>query len=225
MIPAHILESIENSTDLSGLAREFGVKLTRSADGFTGLCPFHSEKSPSFRVHTKGQRAGQFKCFGCGEAGSAINFVMKFESWPFLTAVKYLAERSGITLENQKATTAVQRAAVAEDRKMAEWWWGRRISDVRWCLDRAIEEHTQPDDEFCEITGSIIRQLEQMTPEERFLTFKSQVTREDRDEWAESIESTEILVTILCGSREDALRRINEAAGQATRHEQGQLTQ
>lgn len=187
MIPENVIESVREATNLAVLAREYGVKLTRSADGFTALCPFHNEKSPSFRIHAKGPRAGQFKCFGCGEAGSVLDFVMKIESWPFLSALKYLAERSGITVTSQTVTTA-QRAASAEDRLIAAWWWEQRTVQMRAVLERAIEEHTQPDDDFCECVGRCIRRVEEMNQETRFLLFKSQVSREDREQWAVDVE-------------------------------------
>ncbi|WP_062464455.1 DNA primase [Demequina soli] len=60
-----------------------------------GLCPFHDERSPSFHVRPT---AGRWHCFGCGEGGDVIEFVMRMDGLPFAEAVEYLAERAGVTL-------------------------------------------------------------------------------------------------------------------------------
>ncbi len=60
-----------------------------------GLCPFHDERSPSFHVRPA---AGRWHCFGCGEGGDVIEFVMRMDGLPFAEAVEYLAERAGVTL-------------------------------------------------------------------------------------------------------------------------------
>jgi len=60
-----------------------------------GLCPFHDERSPSFHVRPG---AGRWHCFGCGEGGDVIEFVMRMDGLPFAEAVEYLAERAGVTL-------------------------------------------------------------------------------------------------------------------------------
>ena len=72
------------------------VQLTKRGNDLVGLCPFHGEKSPSFHVHPD---RGFFKCFGCGEGGDVIKFVMKLENVAFPEAARMLAKRSGIELE------------------------------------------------------------------------------------------------------------------------------
>lgn len=71
------------------------VSLKRSGSNLTGLCPFHSEKSPSFTVF---RNDGSFYCFGCGVGGNAITFVRKIENLDFVEAVSMLARRAGITV-------------------------------------------------------------------------------------------------------------------------------
>ncbi len=71
------------------------VSLKRAGSNATGLCPFHSEKTPSFTVFRKD---GSFYCFGCGVGGNAITFVRKIENLEFTEAVSLLARRVGITL-------------------------------------------------------------------------------------------------------------------------------
>jgi len=76
------------------------VRLIRRGRSHVGLCPFHKEKSPSFHVH--GER-GFFHCFGCQESGSAIDFAMKSNGLEFIEAVKLLADRAGIQIEEVRA--------------------------------------------------------------------------------------------------------------------------
>ncbi|WP_430868937.1 DNA primase [Demequina aurantiaca] len=66
-----------------------------------GLCPFHDERSPSFHVRPG---AGRWHCFGCGEGGDVIEFVMRMDGLPFGEAVEYLAERSNVTLRYESGT-------------------------------------------------------------------------------------------------------------------------
>lgn len=78
------------------------VALKKAGGGrFKGLCPFHSEKTPSFNVSAD---KGFYKCFGCGKAGDVINFVMETEGLQFTEAVEAIAQRSGITLEYEEGS-------------------------------------------------------------------------------------------------------------------------
>jgi len=71
------------------------VALSRSGASFRGLCPFHREKTPSFFVHPGKQ---VFHCFGCGEGGSVLHFVMKARGLSFAEAVEDLAARYGVAV-------------------------------------------------------------------------------------------------------------------------------
>ncbi|MGL5380814.1 DNA primase [Clostridium sp.] len=94
-ISEEILEKIKEQNDIVDVISE-SVRLKRSGRNFSGLCPFHNEKSPSFSVSQDKQI---YKCFGCGEAGNVITFVMKNKNLPFVDAVKYLGERVNISLD------------------------------------------------------------------------------------------------------------------------------
>lgn len=94
-IPQELLEKIKEQNDIVDIVSE-KVRLKRSGKYYTGLCPFHNEKSSSFTVTQDKQI---YKCFGCGEAGNVITFVMKTKNLPFYEAVKYLAERAHIPLD------------------------------------------------------------------------------------------------------------------------------
>lgn len=72
------------------------VDLKRMGKYYKGLCPFHSEKTPSFTVTPD---KGLFHCFGCGASGNLITFVMKYNNLSFIDALKYLAERAGVSMD------------------------------------------------------------------------------------------------------------------------------
>jgi len=98
VIPPETIATIKERTDIVALIGE-SVKLSRSGRSFKGLCPFHKEKSGSFYVHPD---RGFYHCFGCGESGSAIDFVMKQNGLDFREAAVLLAERAGVTIEETR---------------------------------------------------------------------------------------------------------------------------
>lgn len=97
-ISEEILEKIKEENDIVDIISE-SVRLKKAGRSFSGLCPFHNEKSPSFSVSQEKQI---YKCFGCGESGNVITFVMKNKNMNFIDAVKYLADRANILLEDEK---------------------------------------------------------------------------------------------------------------------------
>src|ERR1700690_3318282 len=89
------VEQLKSSVDIVSVVGEY-VKLRRSgANRYMGLCPFHSEKTPSFTVHVVHQF---YKCFSCGAGGDVVKFVMEKEGLSFYEALKSLAERYGIPM-------------------------------------------------------------------------------------------------------------------------------
>lgn len=90
-----ILEEIRERADIVDVISQY-VQLKKSGTNYMGLCPFHHEKTPSFSVS---QSKGIFKCFGCGQGGDQITFIMKKENLGFREAVKFLADKYGITLK------------------------------------------------------------------------------------------------------------------------------
>src|SRR3954470_6264452 len=96
---------VRDATDLVALASEH-LALKRVGRNFVGLCPFHTEKSPSFNINPE---AGRFKCFGCDAGGDAITFVRAVEHLAFVDAVKRLAARAGITLRYDDKNVAKDR--------------------------------------------------------------------------------------------------------------------
>ncbi len=94
MIPDAKIGEIRERTDIVALIQEY-VPLKRVGASFKGLCPFHSEKTPSFYVHPTRQF---YHCFGCQTSGDALSFLMKLEGRPFPEVARMLAERAGVEL-------------------------------------------------------------------------------------------------------------------------------
>jgi len=113
-------EQLKSSVDIVKVIGEY-VRLRKSGvSRYTGLCPFHSEKTPSFSVHAGHQF---YKCFGCGASGDVLKFVMEFEHVTFPEALKLLAERNGIPMP-KRAEYADEdtrlRAAVFQMQELAQ---------------------------------------------------------------------------------------------------------
>jgi DNA primase len=101
VIKANSLRDLKNRVNIHDVVVRV-VALKKAGGGrFKGLCPFHSEKTPSFNVSAD---KGFYKCFGCGKAGDVINFVMETEGLQFTEAVEAIAQRSGITLEYEEGS-------------------------------------------------------------------------------------------------------------------------
>lgn len=89
------IDELKERLDIVDIISEY-VNLKRTGSSFKGLCPFHNEKTPSFSVS---RERGYFHCFGCHERGDAISFIMKIENLNYVDALKFLAEKYGMTLE------------------------------------------------------------------------------------------------------------------------------
>ncbi len=98
-------EKVKQQADIVRVVGEY-VRLKKSGQNFAGLCPFHSEKSPSFNVHPVKQF---YHCFGCGKGGDVFNFVMDMEKCEFPEAVKVVAEKCGIAIPRQKERSPEER--------------------------------------------------------------------------------------------------------------------
>lgn len=104
-IPERFLDELIARTDIVDLVGEY-VRLTKKGRNYWGLCPFHSEKTPSFSVSPDKQI---FKCFGCGKGGGAINFIMELDSLPFRDAVGVLAKRVNLEVPDTGGFSAGMR--------------------------------------------------------------------------------------------------------------------
>ena len=95
-ISDEIVQQVRESNDIIDVLEEY-LTFKRNGDNYLALCPFHSEKTPSFVASRKKQI---FKCFGCGESGNVISFVMKYKNLNFVESIKFLASKVGIEVDS-----------------------------------------------------------------------------------------------------------------------------
>ncbi len=88
------INEVISASNLADIAGGY-MKLKKTGNRYMGLCPFHSEKTPSFHISADKQL---YHCFGCGEGGSVVQFIMKVENLDFVEAIKFLASRAGINV-------------------------------------------------------------------------------------------------------------------------------
>lgn len=97
MISPESIEQIKSTTNIVEVIGQF-VKLKKDGANMVGLCPFHNEKSPSFKVS---ETKNIYKCFGCGKSGDAINFLNEHENINYIDAIKWLANKYHIQIEDK----------------------------------------------------------------------------------------------------------------------------
>src|SRR6266446_6488083 len=125
-------DRVKQQADIVRVIGEY-VRLKKSGQNFTGLCPFHGEKTPSFAVHPVKQI---FHCFGCGKGGDVFSVVMEMEKCPFPEAVKVVAEKCGIPVPRAKERTPEerkenqQRAALIEIHREAQAFFARQLEST-----------------------------------------------------------------------------------------------
>ena len=110
MIPREVIDEIRYRCDIEDVVSTY-VTLKRAGSNRQGVCPFHSEKSPSFTVFPATK---SFYCFGCGAGGDVVTFIQKIENLDYVAALEYLATRAGITIPND--TSGMQTRAVSRKR-------------------------------------------------------------------------------------------------------------
>ena len=97
-ISDEVVQQVRESNDIIDILSEY-VSFKRNGDNYMALCPFHNEKTPSFVASRKKQI---FKCFGCGESGNVISFIMKYKNINFIESIKFLASKVGIIVDSKK---------------------------------------------------------------------------------------------------------------------------
>lgn len=124
MFSDRTLTEIRERTDIVEIVGQY-VQLKKSGQGFTGLCPFHNEKGPSFHVHPMKRI---FHCFGCQKSGNVFTFLMLIEGVPFPEAVERLARKTGVTIEKEERRRARPERQVTpdEERCLAALEWAAR---------------------------------------------------------------------------------------------------
>ena len=114
MIPPEIKEEIKYRCDIVDVISGY-VNLKRAGSNYNGLCPFHSERTPSFTVFPSTK---SFYCFGCGAGGDVVTFIMKRENLEYRAALELLANRAGITIPEEK-NDSYDPGAVKRERVLA----------------------------------------------------------------------------------------------------------
>ena len=101
----NFIEKVLDATDIVELVSDHGIVLKKTGVNLKGLCPFHSEKTPSFNVNSQ---RGFFHCFGCKASGDSIKFLMQIDRLSFTECIEELAKRAGIPLERNTKLTRNQ---------------------------------------------------------------------------------------------------------------------
>ena len=144
-------EKVKQQADIVRVIGEY-VRLKKTGQNFTGLCPFHNEKTPSFNVHPVRQI---YHCFGCGAGGDVFKFVMEMEKSPFPEAVRTVAEKCGIPIPRPRERTPEerrenqQRSSLVEMQREAAAFFVRQLRDTQegkiaegYLLDRGLDRES-----------------------------------------------------------------------------------
>ena len=140
------ISEIKYRNDLAELAASY-MQLKRRGRNLVGLCPFHGEKTPSFNIYTEN---GSFYCFGCGTGGDVITFVMKIENLDYMEAVKFLAERAGMSMPEDDYDDSMSRLRTRiyeANREAARFFYGKLTSKegaegLRYLRGRGLADST-----------------------------------------------------------------------------------
>lgn len=147
-IDDNFIEEVKSKNEIVDLISSY-LDLRRYNDTYKALCPFHGEKTPSFIVNERNQF---FHCFGCGESGDVISFVMKKENMDFMEALKYLADRANITWpqgelnveqkENIKRKESLIRLHTDIARFYFSTLWSNREHALNYLRKRGLQDRT-----------------------------------------------------------------------------------
>ncbi len=146
-----IAEKVKQQADIVRVIGEY-VQLKKAGQNFRGLCPFHSEKTPSFNVHPARQI---YHCFGCGQGGDVFKFVMEMEKVEFRDALRIVAEKCGISLPRSKERSPEerkenqQRAVLVEIHREAQKFFVNQLEGTlegkaarAYLADRGLDKDT-----------------------------------------------------------------------------------
>ncbi|HWY43470.1 MAG TPA: DNA primase [Candidatus Sulfotelmatobacter sp.] len=144
-------DRVKQQADIVRVVGEY-VRLKKSGANFTGLCPFHAEKSPSFAVHPTKQI---YHCFGCGVGGDVFKFVMEMEKCAFPEAIRIVAEKCGIAIPRPKERSPEerkenqQRAVLVEMHREAQSFFVKQLEGTlegkaarAYLEDRGLDKET-----------------------------------------------------------------------------------
>jgi DNA primase len=127
-VPSETIQQIRERVDIVDVISTY-VSLSKAGQNFKGLCPFHSEKTPSFSVNPASQ---YFHCFGCQAGGDVFTFLMKQENMDFMEALRELSQRAGIALPEQRLSTSRPESGFSRERyfqlyQLAASWYHQNL--------------------------------------------------------------------------------------------------
>src|SRR5947199_4634244 len=111
MISQNTIQEILSRIDILEVVGGF-VRLKKRGANYLGLCPFHNEKTPSFTVSPSKEI---FKCFGCGKSGNTISFLMEHEKLSYAEALRWLANKYNVEIEETELTDEVKQQQQAAE--------------------------------------------------------------------------------------------------------------
>ncbi len=150
MIPAGVIEDLKYRNSIEDVIGSY-VPLKRAGSNLKACCPFHSEKTPSFTVYTG--EGGHFFCYGCGAGGDVVSFIMRMENLDYVPALRFLADRCGMTLpEDDVKPGGVTRARVLQMNLTAAKFFRSQLSQPTGDAGRAYLETRQ-------LSGSIVKRF------------------------------------------------------------------
>jgi DNA primase len=133
MISKDTIAQVRERSDIVAIIGESVPTLKKRGRRFLGLCPFHKEKTPSFNVNPD---SGVYHCFGCKESGDVITFLERSEGYSFAEALRFLAERAGIVIEEERGPAPAEAERRRKDRdtlygimQMAATWYERQLAE------------------------------------------------------------------------------------------------
>ncbi len=150
MIPQGTIEQIRQANDIVQIIGEY-VRLKKRGKNYVALCPFHTEKTPSFSVSVDKQI---FYCFGCGKGGNLYSFLMEHEKMSFIEAVHYLAKRANIVIREERGSDArreqIDRIAFAN--QVALEYFRKTLHEAKYhaVLETYLRERRKISDEAIE---------------------------------------------------------------------------
>ncbi|MDD6479450.1 MAG: DNA primase [Oscillospiraceae bacterium] len=137
-IPEEIISEIKNRNDIETVMAPY-VNLKRRGKNLVGLCPFHNEKTPSFTVYPEND---SFYCFGCGVGGDVFTFTSLIENLDYVNAIRLLAERSGISIDDNSYDNSMQKlknTIYDINKETARFFHNYLMSpDGKWALDYLV---------------------------------------------------------------------------------------
>jgi len=144
-----LVEEIRSKNDIVNVIGAY-IRLQKKGSNHMGLCPFHNEKTPSFSVSASKQ---MYHCFGCGVGGNVFTFIMEYENYSFIEALKHLGERAGVQLPELEYSEEAKRQSDVKSRllevnKQAAKYFYYQLSSQRgqvahdYLIDRGLSEDT-----------------------------------------------------------------------------------